>query len=346
MALSKSQEFRKTAKEYASKYFGLKDDISAGKYFESMMSGFMMAYVQEYNKSLDEDETPVKTEYDKTEDFVNGTDLKFIDKSQVMLFDMKVLRIDPTANMRGKKEMPIITKAASSLNIDLSGTDFEIRYGIRIGNNDHAFSEPVVVMGLYPKDGHNDTKITKSQIEDAMSVFWNTEHPEQLVGGLIDNAVRIQSVINDLNIGEENNDISELMINDKYIERESKRQSMSGTKRRCGSFITKDGKLVLDSRTGEPKWYRTSELWMTNSAHNVMITAKEIARQDNVSGKETMAVIDGLINEHTRDDIDPPMMQISAQIIRYYEEKDMEEKMEHDFAESVYSLSGSEGPVL
>lgn len=345
METSRSQAFRKTAKIYAEEYFNLNDDMSAGKYFESVISGFMLAYVHEYNKNLDEDEIPVKAEYDKAEDFINGTDSKITDESQAMLFDMNVLRIDTTSNIGAKKEMPIMTKPGSLLNIELPGTDFEIRYGIRIGNNDHAFSEPVVVMGMCPKNGYEDCKITKSQTEEAMDAFWNKKNPEQLVSQMIDNASRMQNIIHDISIGEENKDMSGLMINGRYIEHEARRQSVTGLKRKCGCFMTKNGKLVTDIHTNEPKWYKTSELWMSNAAHNVMAAAKEIALLQSADDR-TVAVINNLVNERTRGDIDPPMVQISSQIVRYYEEKAVQEKIEQDFADIVYSMTGSNGPVL
>lgn len=345
MTASESQKFRKKAKEYAVKHFGLKDDTSAGKYFESMMSGFMMAYVEKYNESMDEDEIPITIKYDKAEDFINGTDLKITDKSRTMLFDMEILKIDPTANLMSKKEMPILAKPNSSLNMELKGTDFEIRYGIRIGNQDHAFREPVIVMGLYPKRGYEKEKITKAQAEDAVQALWGSDHPERYIGTLVDNAAQLRNIVNDLNEGIENNGTAELMINERYIEHESRRQSVSGTNRRCGSFITRNGKLVLDETTKEPKWHRTSELWMTSSAHNVIVMAKEIAVQ-SAAGPETMEVLDRLTAERTRGDVDPPMMQISEQIVRYFEEKDERRKAEFDFTKSVYSIEEDGGFAL
>lgn len=168
---SSASIFREKAWKMAQTDLGLKDTVTGGKYFESSFLGFLMTYVRDYNEERPYDERKVKATYDKKDDLIRGTDLKITDTQRNLIDGFDILRIDPTANFFGKKEMPLMTKPESDLNVNLPGTGLQIRYGLRIGNSDHAFSEPVVVMGLVREDDRNRSGITKEDVKTSVGSF-------------------------------------------------------------------------------------------------------------------------------------------------------------------------------
>lgn len=310
--------FRKKAWELAKADLGLKDNISSGRYFESSFLGFLMTHVREYDTGLAYDEKPAIASYDKGDDIVRGTDLKITDIGRHLLKGYDILRIDPTANFFRKKEMPLITKPDSVLNVGLPGTGLQIRYGLRIGNTNHAFTEPVVVMGLCREGKNSD--VSKEDVKASAGSFWNTAVPDMYARQIIQNAAYFRAAVDDMARGVPNDDAADIMVNRGYIESKSKHSG----RRYCATYMVKNGEIVSDNVTGEPRIMKTDIPWTSPAAHNVIAVAESIAERDGVKDSKAAAVFDRLLKDVVRDDIDPPMDLITDKVVKFYEQKDME----------------------
>lgn len=331
--------FRKKAWEMAKADLGLKDNVTMGKYFESSFLGFLMTHVREYDAGLPYDTKPAIASYDKADDLVRGTDLKVTDTDRHFLKGYDVLRIDPTANFYRKKEMPLITKPDSLLNVSLPGTGLEIRYGIRIGNSNHAFTEPVVVMGLC-REGMRGKRaeVNRMDVEASAGSFWNTMIPDMYARQIIQNASYFRAAIDDMARGVKNDDTADIMVNPGYIESKAKHTG----RRYCATYMVKNGEVLADQVTGEPRVMRTDIPWTSPAAHNVIAVAEMVAEREGTKDARASAVFDRLLKDVVRDDIDPPMDQIAEKIARFYEQKDMEA----GFARAVSSIESGKSFTL
>lgn len=330
--------FRKKAWKMAETDLGLKDNVAGGKYFESSFLGFLMAYVQDYNERRSYDEELVRVVYDKEDDLLRGTDLKLTAAKGNLLDGFTVLRIDPTANFFRKREMPLITKKESGLNVDLPGTNLQIRYGLRIGNGDNAFSEPVVVMGLCREQDGNKSNISKGDIRASAASFWNTTVPDLYAKHIIQNAVYFRTAIDDAIRGVENDDLKDIMVNKNYIESKSKHAG----RRFCCTYMVKNGEILTDPVTGDPRIQRTDVPWTSPAAHNVIAVAEKLAARDGMNDEKTCDVFDRLLKDAIRDEIDPPKELIADKVVKLYEQKEMEE----GFAAAVSGVLKSSGLQL
>lgn len=335
---SSASIFREKAWKMAQTDLGLKDTVTGGKYFESSFLGFLMTYVRDYNEERPYDERKVKATYDKKDDLIRGTDLKITDTQRNLIDGFDILRIDPTANFFGKKEMPLMTKPESDLNVNLPGTGLQIRYGLRIGNSDHAFSEPVVVMGLVREDDRNRSGITKEDVKTSVGSFWNTAVPDMLAKQIIQNAAYFRAAIDDAARGIDNSDIDSIRVNRNYVDSKSKHMG----RRFCTTYMVKNGEIVTDSTTGDPRVQRTDVPWTTPAAHNVLVVAETLAMRDGMTGEKTRRVFDRLLKDAVRDEVDPPKDLIADKIVKFYEQKDAE----NSFAAAVSTISDNKSIQL
>lgn len=335
---SSASIFREKAWKLAQVDLGLKDTVTGGKYFESSFLGFLMTYVRDYNEERPYDERKVKATYDKKDDLIHGTDLKITDTQHNLIDGFDILRIDPTANFFGKKEMPLMTKPESDLNVNLPGTDLQIRYGLRIGNSDHAFSEPVVVMGLVKEKDVHRSDVTKEDVKTSVGSFWNTTVPDMLAKQIIQNAAYFRAAIDDAVRGVDNSDINGIRVNRSYIESKSRHTG----KRFCNTYMVKNEEIVTDQTTGDPRVQRTDVPWTTPAAHNVLAVAEMLAIRDGMTGEKTRVVFDRLLKDVVRDEIDPPKDLIADKIVKFYEQKDAE----NSFAAAIGAISDNKGIQL
>lgn len=335
---SSASIFREKAWKMAQADLGLKDTAAGGKYFESSFLGFLMTYVKDYNEERAYDENAVQATYNKKDDFIRGTDLKITDTGQNLLDGFDVLRIDPTANFFRKKEMPVMTKPESDLNVNLPGTGLQIRYGLRIGNSDHAFSEPVVVMGLVREDDRNRSGITKEDVKTSVGSFWNTTVPDMLAKQIIQNAAYFRAAIDDAARGIDNSDIKGIGVNRNYVESKSRHMG----RRFCNTYMVKNGEIITDSTTGDPRMQKTDVPWTSPAAHNVLAVAETLALRDGMTGEKTRNVFDRLLKDVVRDEVDPPKDLIADKIVKFYEQKDAEDS----FAAAVGTISDNESIQL
>ena len=99
----------------------------------------------------------------RSDDKLHGTDF-FVDFADYP----KPIRCDFTLNFSGKDHMPFISQYIIELKDPPPINDHTIHLGVRTGNNDHEFNEPVIVVGM---------NITPHQIYDEVYASYDNDLP-------------------------------------------------------------------------------------------------------------------------------------------------------------------------
>lgn len=307
-----------------SKFVRNKDHVSDGKLFETgivvMLQTFMENIVPNDGKKK-----PVLVN-DPVDDFLYGTDLVINDPQNVFPGIPGITRIDVTTNMTGKDNMPLMTPSfgmkkfypdrptmfSKSLSptqrgsIELKGTDgWHLRFGLRIGNNNHGFDEPVVVIGL---ENHADfdkrqpiemtveqlqnniaenapeiirmAKLTLASYQYATDPKKQAELDAQVRGG--------RSAKNLLPI---------LVPNSKYFNEEQPYVTGSMQKERmCRATVVDDDGTIIKDHEGRPKSIETNMPWISRAGQAVI----RAALHSPYMRDENKPVARGLLNRAAR----------------------------------------------
>lgn len=155
---------------------------------------------------------------------------------------------------------------------------------------------------------------------------------------IIQNAAYFRAAIDDAARGIDNGDIDSIKVNKNYVESKSRHMG----RRFCNTYMVKNGEIVTDSTTGDPRVQRTDVPWTTPAAHNVLVVAEALAIRDGMTGEKSRRVFDRLLKDAVRDEVDPPKDLIADKIVKFYEQKDAE----NSFAAAVGTISDNESIQL